>query len=216
MKFKLNDLTPKTKFYVVDNGAVVAAKFMKAELELDNQFDFKGHRQLNCKLAGMLLLANGNTTDVCFTYAISSSSLLPRLDRIYATADDARQQKNGVEFEWSHYEFFMLMHDFGFTPTPIDIQEYGGGHTRNYTLWHFDRESNHFGAHLTPIRKVDLLNRSIVTDATDLANELFNTKEDCENANHVDVVEFADEPTEDEQPTDNEFDVHIVLIEVVK
>ena len=85
-----------------------------------------------------------------------------------------------------------------------------------YSLWYFNRESNNFGAHITPIKKVNVFNGDVSTEITDKRNELFNTKADCEKANHVNVVDFDDEPTEDEQPTDNKFDVHIVFIEVVK
>lgn len=216
MKFIVINLTPKTKFYAIDNGEIVAARFERAELHLENQYDFQGHRHLSCCLEGVMQLANGNKIDVRFTYCICSGSLLPRGEKIYATADDARTQKNYVEFTITHYEFVTLMHKFGYTPTLTDIKEYGGGHTKDYNLWYFDRESKHFGAHLTAIKKVDLFKGTITTNASDRPNDIFNTKAECEKANHVNVVEFDDEPTEDEQPTDNDFNVHIVFIEVVK
>lgn len=215
MKFKLNTLTPKTKFYVVNHGNIVAAKFTKAELELKSQFNFEGHRPLDCTLVGRLQLANGETLGVKFTYRICSGTLTSSVDKIYTTADDAREQHNSVEFELSQYEFLMLMHKFGLTPTPYDYR--GVRQDKYYSLWYFNRESNNFGAHLTPIKKVEIFKCDrIVTDKTDELDELFNTKAECEKANHVNVVDFDDEPTEDEQPTDNDFDVHIVLIEVVK
>ena len=214
MKFKLNTLTPKTTFYMISKGDVVAARFTRADLELNSQFNFEGRRPLNCALVGKLQLANGQTIAVRFTYCICSGTLMPREDKIYATADDARKQKDKVEFELSQYEFLMLMHKFGLTPTPYDF--HGVKQEKYYTLWYFDRESNNFGAHLTPIKRVEILKCGFIeADKTNEFDELFNTKAECEKANHVNVVEFDDEPTEDEQPTDNEFDVHIVFIEVV-
>lgn len=210
MKFKLNTLTPKTKFYVVNNGDVVAARFTKAVLQLQRQFNFKEHSALACMLVGRLQLANGETLGVQYVYRICAETLISSTDKIYTTADDAREQHNSVEFVLSQYEFLMLMHKFGLTPTP---DEY---HGKYYSLWHFDRESNNFGAHLTPIKKVNVFNGDVSTDITDTRNELFNTKAECDKANHVEVVDFEDEPTEDEQPTDNDFDVHIVFIEIVK
>ena len=214
MKFKLNTLTPKTTFYVVNHGNIVAARFTNAELELKSQFNFDERRPLDCTLVGKLQLANGETLAVKYIYRICSGTLISSVDKIYTTADDAREQHNSVGFELSQYEFLMLMHKFGLTPTPYDF--HGVSQNKYYCLWHFNRESDNFGANLTPIKKVDVFNGNVTTERTDKRNELFNTKAECEKANHVNVVEFDDEPTEDEQPTDNDFNVHIVFIEVVK
>jgi hypothetical protein len=214
MKFKLIDLTPKTKFYVVNNGDIVAARFTKAELELKSQFNFEGYRPLDCTLVGRLQLANGETLGVKFTYRICSGTLTSSTDKIYTTADDAREQHNSVEFELSQYEFLMLMNKFGLTPTPYDYR--GVRKDKYYSLWYFDRDSNHFGAHLTPIKKVDIFSGDIVTDKTPSQNELFNTKEECEKSNQVEVVEFDDEPTEDEPCETDDMGVHIVFVSIVK
>lgn len=212
---KLIDLIPKTKFYVVNNGNIVAARFTKAELELKSQFNFEERRPLDCTLVGRLQLANGETLGVKYVYRICSGALISSTDKIYTTADDAREQHNSVRFELSQYEFLMLMHKFGLTPTPYDF--HGVSQNKYYCLWHFNRESNNFGAHLIPIKKVDVFNGDVTTERTDKRNELFNTKAECEKANHVNVVDFDDDPTENEDIADkNGTSVHIVFIEVIK
>lgn len=207
------DLTPNTKFYTINNGKIVAAKFNKAELGVDDQIDCKENTPLHCTLKGELQLANG--TKLLTKYACQyCDDVLRSSDRLYLSPEDARNQTNVVRFTISNAEFVALLNKFGYKPT-ID--------NRIYKLWFFNRHVtvyNSFGPTLTSVVSVDLFNGTLTTQRFGSSNkekgiELYNTREECDKANHVEVVDFDDEPTK-EVPTNTDLNIRIVYFEITR
>ena len=212
MKQRLIDLTPDTKYYVVNDGKVVAAKFIKAEVRLTNQFSPNSSCGLDCTLLGVLQLANGKQVPTKMIYRVIYNELWDSNHKLYATPEDACNQTNCVTLTMTRAEFVTFMGKFGYTPT---LEDYHGVTANNnwYSMWCFNRDSDKFGAKLTPIRIVDLFKGTVTTDA---GPEVYNTRKECEDANRVEVVEFDDEPAEDTTADNDPFAVHFVLIEVIK
>ena len=204
---KLIDLNSKTKFYTINNGKVVAARFKSAVIRMGNQYDFEGHHSLDCRLIGELELADGTIAPVNWPTVIVSNGILAK--KLYTRVSDALDDINPVVFTITHYEFMHLMLKLGAKPTPSDVKGWGGGHTRQYKLWAFDTDDQSFGAKKAAIQAVDLLTGTITTE---LGDQWYNTKEECECSRTYELVDFPDDEPEEEE----EEPLHIVFIEVIK
>lgn len=227
------DLTPNTKFYVVDNGEIVAAKFKTAKVRTGHQLGFNADAQIKGSFSGTLVQANGKEVylnfDNWYCYSAYPCPFVPKEHdtKIYATAEDARYERDNIMFTMTHTEFINFIHNLGYTPT------IKSGDEKSYSLWFFNRDTKNYGSlgsQLTTIREIDIFKNRMMTDyhswyatthkgVCQYNNEVkvYNTKAECERDNDVKVVDFDDEPTEKKEPTKKvPTNIRIVYVEITR
>ena len=227
---KVLDITPNTKFYVVDNGEIVAAKFKAVKVRTGHQLGFNAHAQIKGLFSGSLVLANGKKVcidwDNWYSYSDNPCPFMPKEHGtiIYATAEDARHERDNIIFTMTHTEFIYFIHNLGYAPTIKSGDN-------SYSLWFFNRDTQHYGSlgsQLTTIRAIDIFNNKMMTDAhqqyatqhkgvCDYNDKvkIYSTKAECERDNEVKVVDFDDEPTK-EVPTNKNLNIRIVYVEITR
>ena len=210
---KLIDITPKTKFYIITDGKIMAVHFSSLQVQLEHFFVEADHLDVNGKFFVCLTTAEGKE--------IGLNNVEFRTTAFYKTAQDALNRQNRVVFTLKQADMPILLDRCG--AKIIYKEERGGsGAIFHYAVWRYVKEGAFIGARLIPISFIDLLSNEISLEGygnEGYTTDWHNTKEECDakGQKNVEVVDFDDKPTEDEQPNNNDdMGVHIVFIKIVK
>lgn len=204
---RLIDITPKTTLYKIINGKIMAVRFKSISVSVQDQRPFANCQSdnLHCNVKMELITADNTTikTECC-----------TKTD-LYFTPQDALSHTDMVQLNITKQDFYTFCKRNGCKPTEYTIPNCPGIQYYRYKLWVYIKDGSTIGAKQVDVAMLDLLNGTITTKwAGKEYTQWYNTKEECLAANTYEVVEFAD--AEEEQPTDNTADVHIVLVSVIK
>lgn len=203
---KLIDVTPKTKFYIITDGKIVAVHFSSLQVKLEHFFVEADHLDVNGKFFVCLTTAEGKE--------IGLNHVEFRTTAFYKTSQDALNRQNRVAFTLKQADMPILLNRCG---AKIVFKEERGcsGAIFYYSVWRYVKEGAVIGARLIPISFIDFFSNEISLEGygnEGYTTNWYNTKEECEAEGQktVEVCDF-DEPT----PKDDDDGVHIVFIEII-
>ena len=217
---RLIDITPKTKFYTIMDGKVVAVRVVELKIELRDQvlsgmigryiedIDCKIHMELQTPHGRRLVKEWSN-----FGYNTAARNML------YKKPENAVNHVNAVDLTFSRDDLMEWCGTHSCQPTQKPIPHCATIRYFQYAVWVYIKENIAIGARLAPIKKIDLFN-GIIT-AIWSGNEYtqwYNTKDECLAANTYEVEDFEDEDEDEntqDEPTDTANAVHIVFLGVV-
>lgn len=187
----ITDITPKTKFYIINNAKVVACRFDKVEIGIVPYSSWKAinDRPIDFCFVGSLILADGSTRSVTDLDMI----------KFYLNAKDATAHTNRINFQLHISNLWKTLGDCGCTPLANEFN-LGGSNYISLASWVWKEVNDYVGEVKSVIKAVDTFNHRLCFERNGFKSwdvKWWNTRKECIAANKVEVVDFPDEVQEE-------------------